>query len=61
MANYDNLEAGFTLNGKSYSTDPETLALLRDAVRNAKRSRDSSAVQAIVALGLKSGRIRKQR
>jgi hypothetical protein len=49
--------ATFELNGQSYSTDAETLAVLRSVAPSAKASGDSSAVIAIVELGLRTGRI----
>lgn len=45
----------FTLNGKTYQTDAETLGVLRSIMPSAKS--DSSAVLAVMALGLKFGRI----
>ncbi len=47
----------FKLNGTTYRTDSETLQVLRSVMPSAKSTGDSSAVIAIVALGLQSGRI----
>ena len=47
----------FTLNGKTYETDGETLEVLRSVMPSAKTTGDSSAVIAILALGEKTGRI----
>ena len=49
----------FEMNGKGYSTDEETLDLLRKIVPSAKEAVDFSAVTAIMALGLKTGRIKE--
>ncbi|ABW35085.1 hypothetical protein Dgeo_3044 (plasmid) [Deinococcus geothermalis DSM 11300] len=46
-----------TLNGTTYRTDAETLAVLHSIIPAAKASGDSSAVQAVLALGLATGRI----
>lgn len=50
----------FEMNGKTYSTDEETLKILREIVPCAKETGDSSAVMAIMFLGLKTGRITEQ-
>jgi len=47
----------FELNEKLYSTDSETLAVLRSIIPSAKAIGDSSAVQTVIAVGLKTGRI----
>lgn len=47
----------FELNGKTYRTDDETLSALRSVVPAAKRANDGSAVQAIIFLGLATGRV----
>lgn len=47
----------FEMNRKSYKTDEETLNVLRGIVSSAKKSNDMSAVIAVMALGLKTGRI----
>jgi hypothetical protein len=47
----------FEMNGKIYKTDNETLAVLRSIVGAAKDSGDSSAVVAVMYLGLRTGRI----
>ena len=52
------MNATFELNGTTYRTDTETLAVLRSIVPSAARSGDSSAVQAVLAAGLAAGRIR---
>ena len=45
--------------GKSYETDKETLELLRSIVPTAKKSKDFSAITAVMALGLNAGRIKE--
>lgn len=47
----------FEMNRKSYKTDEETLNVLRGIASSAKKSNDMSAVIAVMALGLKTGRI----
>jgi hypothetical protein len=47
----------FTLNGKTYRSDAETQNVLRELIWSAKANKDSSAVQAVMALGLHTGRI----
>lgn len=47
----------FELNGKWYMTDDETIKVLRSIIPSAKNSSDSTAVIAVMALGLKAGRI----
>lgn len=47
----------FEMNGTTYQTDAATLNLLRSIVPAAKDSGDVTAVAAVMALGLKSGRI----
>ena len=47
----------FEINGSSYLTDEATLAVLRSIVPAAKTSGDSSAVIAVIELGLATGRI----
>jgi len=47
----------FELNGKSYSTDSETLSVLRSIMPTARETGDSSAVIAVMAIGEKTGRI----
>lgn len=47
----------FEIDGKTYKTDAETIALLRSLVPQAKEIGDWSAVIAIMALGEMSGRI----
>lgn len=47
----------FTLNGKTYTADDQTIAVLRSIVPDAHATGDSTAVQAVMALGLKTGRI----
>lgn len=49
----------FEMNGKTYETDAETLALLRSIVPAAKETGDSSAVAAVMILGEQGGRIRQ--
>ena len=50
----------FEMNGKIYSTDEETLKLLREIVPSAKKSGDMSAVTAVMSIGLMTGRIAEQ-
>lgn len=45
------------MNGKTYTTDAETLNVLRSIIPAAKASGDYSAVAAVMELGLKTGRI----
>ena len=47
----------FELNGKTYKTDDQTIKVLRSIVPDAKKVKDGSAVQAVMALGLLTGRI----
>lgn len=47
----------FELNGVTYEADADTLAALRSIMPAAKDSSDYSAVTAVMALGLKTGRI----
>lgn len=47
----------FELNGRRFRTDAETVEVLRSIIPSAMESGDSSAVIAIVELGLKTGRI----
>ena len=49
--------ARFTMNGTTYETDQETLEVLRSITPTAKETGDSLAVAAVMALGLKTGRI----
>ena len=49
----------FQMNEKSYETDKETLELLRSLVPAAKKSKDFSAITAVMALGLETGRIKE--
>ena len=49
----------FEVNGDKYQTDAETLAALRSVVPHAKARHDGTAVQAILELGAKVGRVRK--
>lgn len=49
----------FEMNGNTYTTDADTLNVLRSLVPAAKLSGDSSAVIAVIALGENTGRIRK--
>ena len=49
----------FKLNGRRYVTDSETRDLLRSIIPNAKASGDSSAVIAVMEVGIASGRIRE--
>jgi len=48
----------FTLNKTTYSTDQETLNVIKSIISSAKINNDSSAVQSIMFLGLSSGRIK---
>jgi hypothetical protein len=47
----------FELSGKYYTTDEETVKVLRSIIDSAKENNDSSAVIAVIELGIKSGRI----
>lgn len=47
----------FELNGKTYKTDGETVKVLRSIIPAAKTTGDSSAVIAVMSLGLATGRI----
>jgi hypothetical protein len=47
----------FILNGKTYSTDGDTVVLLEDVIHSARKTGDFSAVMAIMFLGLHTGRI----
>lgn len=53
------LNQTFEMNGKTFQTDTETLNLLRQVVPCAKIKNDTSAVQAIMFLGLQNYRIRE--
>lgn len=48
----------FEIDGEFYTTDAETLAVLRSIVPDAKRTGDASAVAAVMEAGLMAGRIR---
>jgi len=47
----------FELNGESFTTDAETLQVLHSITASARTAGDGSAVQAVVFLGLDTGRI----
>jgi hypothetical protein len=47
----------FTLNGKTYTTDQQTLAVLRRLIPSAYQTADSSDVIAVMVLGQSTGRI----
>lgn len=47
----------FTLNGKTFETDSETIKTLRSIIPSAKKTGDSSAVMAVMVLGQMTGRI----
>ena len=49
----------FSLNGKLYKTDKETLKVLSSIMPSAKASDDSSAVIAMMTLGLSAGVIKE--
>lgn len=51
------LSAAFSMNGKTYETDEETLRVLQSIIPPAKAEDDFSAVAAVMELGLKTGRI----
>lgn len=51
------MNKNFSLNGTTYSTDSETFEVLSSIIESAKVSGDSSAVQAVIFLGIKAGRI----
>jgi hypothetical protein len=48
----------FTMNGKTYETNAQTLEVLLSIVPSAKETGDCSAVAAVMGLGLKRGVIR---
>jgi hypothetical protein len=50
----------FTLNGQTYNTDANTVAVFRSIVPAAKESGDGSAVIALLELGLLTGHIVKE-
>jgi hypothetical protein len=52
----DNM-VSFKINNKAYLTDKETLDVLRGVAPAAKKSKSTSAVEYIMALGLITGRI----
>lgn len=47
----------FELNNKQYITDSETINVLRSIMAAAKATGDSTAVMAVMVLGLRVGRI----
>jgi hypothetical protein len=47
----------FTLNGTAYETDAETMEVLRSIMDMAKATNDSSAVMAVIFLGIQAKRI----
>ena len=49
----------FEMDGKSYETDAETLSVLNGIVKSYRKggSQDNSAVAAMMALGMATGRI----
>ena len=47
----------FSLNGATFTTDPTTVRVLRSLIPAARAAGDSSAVIAVLALGLQTGRI----
>jgi hypothetical protein len=47
----------FEMNGIGYTTDEETLNVLRSIIPQAKASNDFTAVSAVMTLGLQTGRI----
>lgn len=49
----------FTLNNITYTTDDETLEVLRSIIGKAHETGDASAVAAVMSLGLETGRIRE--
>ena len=51
----------FELNGTSYTTDETTLRVLHSIMPAAKQTNDSSAVIAVLELGLATGRIIRAR
>jgi hypothetical protein len=54
---YRKQAVNFEMNGKTYETDSETRSVLQGIVPTAKLSHDYSAVTAVMALGLETGRI----
>ena len=49
----------FEMNGKSYTTDAETIDVLRAITPTAKETKDYSAVAVVMELGLRFGRIKE--
>lgn len=49
----------FELNGNTYTTDAKTIEVLRSIMPSAKSTGDATAVQAVLFLGVKSGRIKQ--
>jgi hypothetical protein len=49
----------FEMNGNEYQTDEQTIKVLRQAVAIYKETGSASMVAAVMALGLKAGRIVK--
>jgi len=47
----------FRLNNKNYKTDNKTMKVLKSIMSSAKKNNDSTAVQAMIFLGLKTGKI----
>jgi hypothetical protein len=47
----------FELNGTNYATDKQTISVLRSIMPSAKATGDSTAVMAVIFLGLQVGRI----
>jgi hypothetical protein len=49
----------FTLNSKNYQADSETVNVIKSIIKSAKSTNDSSAVMAVMFLGMSSGRIKE--
>ena len=49
----------FGLNGKTYETDKRTFNVLESIIPSAKETNDSSAVIAVMTLGLEQGVIKE--
>ena len=49
----------FEMNGKVYTTDAETINVLRTIIPKAAETKDYSAVVAVMELGLRFGRIKE--
>ena len=59
MENVNSKKVTFEMNGKGYITDLEALNVIRSIVPSAKRAGDTSAVELLMYLGEKTGRIKE--